>query len=353
MITLHCENCGSEIKAGNKFCESCGSKAAEVTVKSKSFSFKPVLIGLILLLFIGGAFAYFGGPLKPKAESSKVVCNPPYIIVGTDCCLDQNSNSICDKDEEKKQAEVTPKPIQQPQNTQYTDTSASEIPPLGTMRCSANNVPQRVELINGNRFWTSGPTCGENSPCSITEDGTAMCTPKHQCETLDKIECFSESSYRKCELQGITRVWVNHNVPPKIGNVVYSCESDKIIQRTICGKGVNLKIAEIDATPQVCYGGAGDSGYIELRLDNLDETNDIKGLSISIGGDKGTYKNDSINATIPVGLSTFLNLSYLYNTYGKIKNVEIIPKISEGSTIVSCNGSKLEIKASDMRNCTA
>lgn len=29
----------------------------------------------------------------------KVVCNKPYILVGKDCCLDKNNNSICDKDE--------------------------------------------------------------------------------------------------------------------------------------------------------------------------------------------------------------------------------------------------------------
>ena len=29
----------------------------------------------------------------------KLVCNEPYIPYGTDCCLDQNGNKICDKDE--------------------------------------------------------------------------------------------------------------------------------------------------------------------------------------------------------------------------------------------------------------
>lgn len=29
----------------------------------------------------------------------EVVCNKPYIQVGTECCLDSNDNSICDKDE--------------------------------------------------------------------------------------------------------------------------------------------------------------------------------------------------------------------------------------------------------------
>ena len=31
--------------------------------------------------------------------SSEITCNSPYIKVGSSCCLDQNNNSICDKDE--------------------------------------------------------------------------------------------------------------------------------------------------------------------------------------------------------------------------------------------------------------
>lgn len=31
--------------------------------------------------------------------TQKVICNEPYILVGTDCCLDKNINTICDKDE--------------------------------------------------------------------------------------------------------------------------------------------------------------------------------------------------------------------------------------------------------------
>lgn len=37
-------------------------------------------------------------------SKSGPVCNPPYIVKGYECCLDQNRNSICDNDE---QAETT------------------------------------------------------------------------------------------------------------------------------------------------------------------------------------------------------------------------------------------------------
>lgn len=34
-------------------------------------------------------------------QPSGPICNPPYIIKGNDCCLDQNSNQICDTDEQQ------------------------------------------------------------------------------------------------------------------------------------------------------------------------------------------------------------------------------------------------------------
>ena len=46
-----------------------------------------LLVSLILLFLIG------------CLTQPIVVCNKPYILVGTECCLDQNNNSVCDKDE--------------------------------------------------------------------------------------------------------------------------------------------------------------------------------------------------------------------------------------------------------------
>ena len=54
---------------------------------------------LIILLFIL-AFIITACKINPVQEP---VCNKPYILVGTECCLDQNDNSICDKDEVKQE----------------------------------------------------------------------------------------------------------------------------------------------------------------------------------------------------------------------------------------------------------
>ncbi len=131
-------------------------------------------------------------------------------------------------------------------------------------------------------------------------------------------------------------------------------EAEKTTQVKLgCSLKVNLKVAEIDGVPQVCYGGGGSAGYIELRLNNNDETNDIKGLSISVGGDTGIYNNDTINTTIPVGLSGYLNMSYSYTSYGKVKNIRVVPKILIGGVVTPCGGSPLEKSTSEIRNCSA
>lgn len=120
-----------------------------------------------------------------------------------------------------------------------------------------------------------------------------------------------------------------------------------------CALKVNLKVAEIDNTPQICYGGGGDVGYLEMRFNNEDESNIIKALSISVVGDKDTYNNDTINKTIPVGLSGFVNMTYSYTSYGKIKSVRVVPHISIGGVLTPCGGSPVEKSVSEIRNCSA
>lgn len=53
---------------------------------------------LVVALFIA-YMLYSGQDLRPNEPASmNVICNDPYILVGNDCCLDRNSNRICDKD---------------------------------------------------------------------------------------------------------------------------------------------------------------------------------------------------------------------------------------------------------------
>ena len=60
---------------------------------------KKSLIAILIVLVISLVFVsgFNGCKQQPTA-----VCNKPYILVGTDCCLDQNDNGICDSDETPK-----------------------------------------------------------------------------------------------------------------------------------------------------------------------------------------------------------------------------------------------------------
>jgi hypothetical protein len=49
---------------------------------------KILIFGILILTFI------------LSSCQTQIVCNNPYILVGTECCLDTNDNRICDKDEE-------------------------------------------------------------------------------------------------------------------------------------------------------------------------------------------------------------------------------------------------------------
>lgn len=58
---------------------------------------------LLLVPFVIVALFFVPGCTNGVSNSTtnSVVCNKPYILVGNSCCLDSNSNNVCDKDEQK------------------------------------------------------------------------------------------------------------------------------------------------------------------------------------------------------------------------------------------------------------
>ena len=54
------------------------------------------MIKIYKIMFI---LVLFGALVISGCNLSKPTCNEPYILVGNDCCLDQNNNKICDNDE--------------------------------------------------------------------------------------------------------------------------------------------------------------------------------------------------------------------------------------------------------------
>ncbi|UZE94298.1 MAG: hypothetical protein IB618_01870 [Candidatus Pacearchaeota archaeon] len=56
-----------------------------------------IWIGIAFVVVIVLAFIFISNSNK----SQEVICNSPYIKVGTFCCIDKDNNNICDNDQPK------------------------------------------------------------------------------------------------------------------------------------------------------------------------------------------------------------------------------------------------------------
>ncbi|MFH1210323.1 MAG: hypothetical protein V1645_00220 [archaeon] len=68
---------------------------------------KRVLSGLFIFGLVLSVFLLSGCQAETPTGNA-TVCNKPYILVGTSCCLDANDNSVCDKDEIQAPEEKPP-----------------------------------------------------------------------------------------------------------------------------------------------------------------------------------------------------------------------------------------------------
>ena len=115
-------------------------------------------------------------------------------------------------------------------------------------------------------------------------------------------------------------------------------------ENDICGK-VGIKIRSLDAA-EVCYSGLGVNGYINFILDNIGSS-DVNGLSIWIIGEKGTRLFDLDRITLKKGVlfdKRDMDVSYDFNVYGKIREVQFIPKVqsSKGQEVCTTSAVKTQ-----------
>lgn len=101
---------------------------------------------ILLSLVLVGAILFSG------CVDQKVVCNKPYIRVGSDCCLDSNDNSICDSDEIS------------PTTTTTTITSTTIIITTTTI---IKKTTTTIKLVPTTTTTTISPECYVNSDCGV------------------------------------------------------------------------------------------------------------------------------------------------------------------------------------------
>lgn len=89
-----------------------------------------------------------------RISKNLVVCSSPYIRYGTDCCLDKNNNSLCDRDEQSQAPPEQPKsPIvkQEPVANTSDDVPTAQ-PKINPDSISSPSDRQEVKKANFQAF---------------------------------------------------------------------------------------------------------------------------------------------------------------------------------------------------------
>jgi hypothetical protein len=135
---------------------------------------------------------------------SKITCNKPYILVGNDCCLDMNDNSICDKDEILSQK----KQISEEKNLSETETIIEK-----------DTLPETEIIMDitlcGNGVLDIGETCTscpedvnctEGTICCDSICKKIACIKDHHCVSTDAMKtgrCINQGS---CEAECVFEI---------------------------------------------------------------------------------------------------------------------------------------------------
>ena len=85
-----------------------------------------LILAVVIVIFISGCIR------------QEVTCNPPYIKVGSSCCLDQNNNSICDKDEKPITGKIVEKTTKQQETTSGSSKEIKRICNPNKLECNGN-----------------------------------------------------------------------------------------------------------------------------------------------------------------------------------------------------------------------
>jgi hypothetical protein len=171
-----------------------------------AFSFSDLIDSILSLFGLGKEEKQTTTTLKPK-----VVCNPPYIKIGNKCCLDKNSNKICDKDE--KTTTTRPPATTTPAAATYGKCENGRCvvkEGKGKSECSTDKDCVHNECVNGYCKEVVGPgqdKCSRDKDCRHNEcvnkkcieqmsPGTSTCQIDSQCV---------EQVYHKGCLDGICK----------------------------------------------------------------------------------------------------------------------------------------------------
>ncbi len=110
------------------------------------------IIGFFKSIFSG----LFGGSGDAEPPTTTQLCSPPYIQVGTDCCLDTDNNNICDSDDDASGSEgggddSTPDTTQPPTTNAPATTMATSTTTIATTTTTIKEIACTTNSDCGDR----------------------------------------------------------------------------------------------------------------------------------------------------------------------------------------------------------
>ncbi len=214
-----------------------------------------ILISAIILF-------YFGKQDEPAQDAEfpeeKVVCNSPYIRHGADCCLDQNSNAICDADEPQEKSKGT---------TYSQDASVpGESAPGTAVVSGGGSSSDGAAPVASSGGSSNMPVPGESAPETIVVyvdssagDTAAAETVSTETSCTDGIDNDGDGLMDVVDIDckgrscGEGSVWVwthadlgaNQNIAPSIESI-HCCRPDECVSSTGGVKSCNPYDAPYD-----------------------------------------------------------------------------------------------------------
>src|SRR3989339_904104 len=143
---------------------------------------KKILFGLLLLgiIFVAGCQGLdlskvSDGDLGRLSEKA-IVCNTPYIRVGIECCLDQNDNKICDKDEgilstptkDVTSEESVAEEVQEPSQVQSQNCILSPGLNCKSYKADATGITLLIENPGAKDLTITGVNFTNHAACTLS-----------------------------------------------------------------------------------------------------------------------------------------------------------------------------------------
>ncbi|MBD3388052.1 MAG: hypothetical protein GF416_03305 [Candidatus Altiarchaeales archaeon] len=166
-----------------------------------------MLVLLSLLLLSGCLCEPLGIEVTPPDREESFVCNPPYLQKGEECCLDINSNRVCDDEEtaitvstSTLQTTSTVKAVPATSSSLTTTTDSTLPEPTTTsttiacrMHKDCGEETSYLKCYRGNVV-----TYVEKPRCSRPGKPDATCTMKSDIEAYDRCEEWETCVNAKC-----------------------------------------------------------------------------------------------------------------------------------------------------------